>query len=303
MAHRFYTLDVFTGERFNGNPLAVVIDADGLNTTQMQRVARGFNLSETVFVAKPDSAAHTASIRIFTPGRELPFAGHPTVGTACLLADLQRTDLARQSDAILVLEEGVGPVRVGVRFTPDKAAFAEFDVPRIPTPTGATPSNEALAAALGLAPDDIGYRNHQPLTLSAGVPYTFVPVPSLDILARAQIVAPTWTDVFDDEETGDPYLYCRQSENATADFRARMFAPTHGITEDPATGSAAAAFSGVIAKFDNLADGQHRLLIEQGVEMGRPSHIFLEMDFRANELVGARIGGHAVRISQGAIEI
>src|SRR5262249_3905269 len=133
----YHVLDVFTDTRFGGNPLAIVLDADGLDTARMQRVAREFNLSETVFVQKPQNAAHTARVRIFTPAAELPFAGHPTVGTGALLAELKSSAASGRGDALVVLEEEIGVVRVGVRLRTGAAPFAEFDAPRLPEESGA----------------------------------------------------------------------------------------------------------------------------------------------------------------------
>ena len=144
MALRFHTLDVFTDSRFGGNPLAVVLEADGLDAKQMQLIAREFNVSETVFVLKPENPAHNARIRIFTPVLEIPFAGHPTVGTAALLAELLPEASGGERDALIVLEETIGPVRIGVRLRQGEPAFAEFDAPRLPEEQGAVANAERL---------------------------------------------------------------------------------------------------------------------------------------------------------------
>ena len=150
----FHTLDVFTDRRFAGNPLAVVHGADGLDTAAMQTIAREFNLSESVFVMKPDNPAHSAKIRIFTPAMELPFAGHPTVGTAVLLAELRVGGEARDMDSLVVLEEKIGVVRVGVKLRKNEAAFAEFDAPKLPENSGPAPDVQLLAPAVGLEPSE-----------------------------------------------------------------------------------------------------------------------------------------------------
>ena len=150
MALSYHTLDVFTDRRFGGNPLAVVHDADALDTRQMQTIARELNLSETVFVLKPENPAHSAKVRIFTPGRELPFAGHPTVGTAILLAELRAPFINGERDAIIALEQAIGTVRVGVRLKAGQAPFAEFDAPKLPEKSGTLPARDRLADALGL---------------------------------------------------------------------------------------------------------------------------------------------------------
>lgn len=301
MPRQFQTLDVFTDTRFTGNPLAVVPDASGLDDDEMQRIAREFNLSETVFVLPPENEAHSAKVRIFTPGRELPFAGHPTVGTAILLA-LQKAGASdREEDAIIVLEEGVGPVRVGVRLKPDEAPFAEFDVPVIPEEVGAVSPKDRLAAALALAPNEIGFENHTPTEFSSGVPFTFVPVMNLEVIGRAAPQLQHWREAFGDHDHANAFLYCRQTVHKDAAFHARMFAPTMGIPEDPATGAAAAAFAGAVAKFDKPPDGVHSGIVEQGYEMGRPSNIFQELEIEGGKLTKVRIGGHAITVMEGTI--
>lgn len=297
----YHVLDVFTDTRFSGNPLAVVLGADALDGKTMQAVAREFNLPETVFVLAPHNRAHTARVRIFTPASELPFAGHPTVGTAVLLAEL-RTPLADgQGDALVVLEQPVGIVRVGVRLRKDAASFAEFDSPKPPESVGAAPSTDRLAAALGLIPAEIGFENHRPTRYSAGNAFIFVPIASLEAIAEARVAGSHW-DAATQGNIG-VFLYCRQTVHTTSSFHARMFAPHNGIAEDPATGSAAAAFAGVVHHFDALPDGAHKRVIEQGFEMGRPSLMQLSMDIAHGKLHSVRIGGHAVRVAEGKIEV
>jgi trans-2,3-dihydro-3-hydroxyanthranilate isomerase len=299
----FYTLDVFTDTRFAGNPLAVVLDADGLDTAAMQKIAREFNLSETVFVQTPVNPAHSARIRIFTPAVELPFAGHPTVGTAILLADLKGQPGATSHDALVALEETIGVVRVGVRFRPGQAPFAEFDTPKLPEALGGLPPNDLLAEALGLATREIGFENHRPSRYTAGMPYTFVPIASLDAMAQARVNMALWGAAFGNDGHNAAYLYCRETVHTSSQFHARMFVPGSGVMEDPATGSAAAAMAGVIHRFDAPTDGTHRRVIEQGFEMGRPSLITLSLMVANGKLASVRIGGHAVRVTEGRLEV
>jgi len=302
MTRRFHTFDVFTDTKYEGNPLAIVPEADGLDGADMQRIAREFNLSETVFILPPENKAHSARVRIFTPSRELPFAGHPTVGAAVFLG-LQKTGGSdREEDLIIVLEEGVGPVRVGVRLCPGVAPFAELDVPVLPEEVDEAAPKDRLAAALGLAPNDIGFENHAATQYSAGVPFTFVPVRDLEAIGRAAPQIQYWREAFGVHDHPNAFVYCRQTIHNGAAFHARMFAPTMGIPEDPATGSAAAAFAGVVARFDDPRDGLHSGVIEQGFEMGRPSNIFMELEVQAGKLCKVRIGGHAVKVMEGTIE-
>jgi trans-2,3-dihydro-3-hydroxyanthranilate isomerase len=297
----YHILDVFTNQRFGGNPLAVVLGADGLDTTRMQTIAREFNLSETVFVLKPHNAAHTARVRIFTPAVEVPFAGHPTVGTGALLAQLKSSAPSGDGDALVVLEEEVGPVRVGVRLRPGAAPFAEFDAPKLPQESGTLPSADRLAAAIGLIPAEIGFENHRPTRFAAGNTFAFVPVASLEAMAKARVASLHWGTAI--QGGIGAFLYCRQTVHNTSSFHARMFAPEHGVPEDPATGSAAVGFAGVVHRFDALPDGPHKRTIEQGFEMGRPSLIEVSLQVEGGKLEAVRIGGHAVRVAEGTIEV
>ena len=297
----FHTLDVFTTERFGGNALAVVLGADALDSGRMQAVAREFNLSETVFVLKPQNPAHSARVRIFTPNAEIPFAGHPTVGTAALLAELRAPGIGNSQDAIVALEETIGTVRVGVRLRPGQAIYSEFDAPKLPEDLGHPPELDDLAGAIGLIPSEIGFENHKPTRYAAGLPYTFIPVRGREAIARSRAVIGRWDRTFG--QAGGVYVYCRETVHNTSQFHARMFAPGMGVAEDPATGSAAAAFAAVVFRYDDPHAGEHRYAIEQGYEMGRPSLIHLSIVINNGKLQTARIGGHSVRVSDGEIEV
>lgn len=298
MPHRYQVLDVFTAERLAGNPLAIVHDAADLDDAAMQAIALEFNLSETVFVLPPENPVHSARIRIFTPGRELPFAGHPTIGTAVALATARFAGTG-QSDAMIVLEENIGPVRCGVALDGD-APFATFDCPRLPEPAGEPPAPEAISAATGLSPGEMMFENHRPSRWSAGVPYTFLPILDRRALGRVEAAQPAWRDAFGADGV---FFYSRDPVGHDHQFRARMLAPNVGIPEDPATGSAAAAFAGAIHEFDALPDGGHVVLIEQGFEMGRPSIIRLEIGVANGAIETVRIGGHAIEVASGTLAI
>jgi trans-2,3-dihydro-3-hydroxyanthranilate isomerase len=301
MPRRFFTLDVFTGEPLAGNPLAVVLDAEGLDDARMQAIAREFNLSETVFVRPPESDRHRAALRIFTPGRELPFAGHPTVGTAVLLALLDPND---GPDAVAFgLEEKVGIVPCVVVTEGEGRGYARFRVPRLPEIWGDGRDPAEAARALGLEAGEIGFERHLPSRHSAGVRFDFVPVASLDALARARPSGDAFRPVFGDNGPPAAYVYTRQIASEGLRFRARMFAPSFGIAEDPATGAAAAAFAGALMQFEPLGAGEHALVIEQGYEMGRPSDIDLQLVIRDGALASAEIGGRAVVVSEGTLTL
>jgi trans-2,3-dihydro-3-hydroxyanthranilate isomerase len=292
MRRRFVTLDVFTDRRFAGNPLAVVLDADGLDTDAMQAIAREFNHPETVFVLPATGPDRRARVRIFTPARELPFAGHPTVGTAVLLA--LRDGAVAGSE--LVLEEGIGPVRCVLEASAERGGRARFTLPQLPSEAGSVPDDATIAAGLGLVPAEIG--DLRPARWSAGNPFTFVPLATRAAIARCRPDPAAFDTAFGAD--GAVYVFCRETVEPGHAFHARMFAPGHGVLEDPATGSAAAAFAGLLAP--SLPDGSRAITIEQGYEMGRPSLIRLTMEVAAGRLVSASIGGDAVIVTEGTLE-
>ncbi len=292
MRRRFHTLDVFTDTPLGGNPLAVVHDAEDLDPARMQAIAREFNLSETVFVLPPRDPVNSARIRIFTPGRELPFAGHPTVGTAVLLAELRAPEIVARQDLGLVIEEEIGLVHCTARRAKGRSR-ASFTLPRLPTEIGPPLPDEALARALGLEMADIGFDRHRPCLLTAGVPYGLVPVASREAVDRAWPQPSHWPE---DLAT---YVYARDADG----FYARMLESGLGIGEDPATGSAAAAFAGAVMRFDAPPDGDHTVLIRQGVAMGRPSLIVLGLEVEGGTLVSASIGGGAVIVAEGTVDL
>lgn len=304
MAFDFHTIDVFTDRRLSGNALAVILGADGLDASTMQAIARETNLSETVFVSAPQNPAHTATVRIFTPSTELPFAGHPTIGTAALLAGVKGLIGEHGcGDAIITLELPIGTVRVGVRHRDGEAPYAEFEAPKLPQDAGTLPPVERLAAALGLIPNEIGFENHRPRCFAAGNAFACIPVANLETLEKAFINAPYWAAAFDNQGIVGAYLYTRQCVHVGASFHTRMFAPGSGVPEDPATGSAAICLAGSIITFDALPDGEHRRVLEQGFAMGRPSKIVLTLDVQGGELKALRLGGHAVRVVSGHLTI
>ena len=305
MARSYSIYDVFTDTKLAGNPLAVVFDGDDLSDAAMQAITREMNLSETVFVCRSSNPAHSASLRIFTPGRELPFAGHPTVGTAIALAERSHASHGGDLDLVCVLEEKVGPVRCAVRLRQQQASFAEFDLPRKSQQVTLPLDKVGIAQALGLQPSELGFENHVPSLWSAGVPFLTIPVRDIGTAGRVEFDPQAWerTVPFVDGALASAFIYCRGAINHNAKFHARMFAAGMGIVEDPATGSAVAALSGAIHHFDRLPEGHHSMIIEQGVEMGRPSLIHLHIDIEGNEISNARIGGQAVRIASGTLEL
>lgn len=289
----FETLDVFTGRKFTGNQLAVVMDARGLSTDDMLTITREFNYSETTFVLPPENPGNTARVRIFTLGYEMPFAGHPTVGTAIAIARARKIS----GDLRLELNTGVFPVKVDL----DRpAAFAEFQNPNLPAERGAAPDAALIEAALSLPKGAIDRGAHRPRLVGAGVNYLFAKAPLIAVRA-ARLNSGAFEAVALDETVG-VLLYAEGGEATDAAYHARMFAPNAGIPEDPATGSAAAALPGQIALSQKLADGTHHWVIEQGFEMGRPSCIRATVETLAGAVTSVRIGGEAVSVMTGQLD-
>jgi trans-2,3-dihydro-3-hydroxyanthranilate isomerase len=300
MTRPFQTLDVFTETALAGNPLAVVFNPEGLDDARMQAIAAEFNLSETVFVFEPRNPVNSARVRIFTPKRELPFAGHPTVGTAALIAHQRAGDLLAVQDIRIVLEESVGDVVCVARRRKGQALAAYFELPKLPERLHAgPPSRREIASGLGLEPEDIGFDGHKPSLHSAGAPFLFVPIRSLDAVGRALPGVMPWAT----KDGPATFVYTRETEREESAYHARMFAGPWGVGEDPATGSAAAAFAGVVRDFDSPRDGEHMLVIEQGFEMGRPSLIALGLVIENGAVVSATIGGSVVMIATGSLDL
>lgn len=305
MDYNYAVYDVFTGTKLAGNPLAVVFDAEGLDGETMQKIAGETNLSETIFILPPANPAHACSVRIFTPATELPFAGHPTVGAAVALAERRNGGSSADLDLVTVLEENIGPVRIAIKLRAGAPGFAEFDLPKLSEPMAYEPDIDGLAAMLGLEIRDIGFENHRPSLWSAGVPFLMVPLHDLAAAGRIAFDRQIWAKVApaDHLRRAPVYVYCRGGVHHEASFHARMFSPPMGILEDPATGAAVAALSGAIHRSDSLPDGLSRLLVEQGVEMGRTSHIHLHIEAEGGEVARARIGGQAVRVASGTLHL
>ena len=285
---RFHIYDVFTDTPFAGNPLALVEWADALSDAQMQTLARQFNLSETIFVQRPEDPAHTAKVRIFFPTAEIPFAGHPTIGCAL--------HLAGATESRVTLEEQAGPVPVTIA-RDGPAPLAEFTAPRLPVRHAETPGRALIAQALGLDPGAIG--PHAPGVWEGGPAFLYVPVEDLAALAEARPREPAWSRLMHAAGVDSAYLYTA----ADGGCRARMFSPTAGIPEDPATGSASAILAAQLLANGALDEGTTRLPLRQGVEMGRPADIRLAADVAAGTLSAIRIAGRATKTAEGHIRV
>ena len=292
---RFETWDVFTETPFSGNPLAVVHGAGALGVAQMQRLAREFNLSETIFVMPPQDPAPTARVRIFFPTAEIPFAGHPTIGCAISLSGL--TGPGPDAEAALVLEEEAGlvPVRVTRR---DGRVQAEFTAPVLPHAAPGTADPALCSAALGgVATHCAGHKG--PALWQGGPAFLYVPVPDLDTLKAARPCEPHWSQLMEAAGVDSAWCFTRTPTG----YRARMFSPTAGIPEDPATGSASAIFAAELHARGWLGEGETVVEILQGVEMGRPSQIRVTAVVTGGALSAVRVAGSAVPIARGEIAL
>jgi trans-2,3-dihydro-3-hydroxyanthranilate isomerase len=302
---RFVTADVFTGRPFGGNPLAVFPRAEGIPVETMQAIAREFNFSETTFVLPPERSGSTRRVRIFTPRAELPFAGHPTIGTAHVLVAtgvIGASAGAPGSGTIdLVFDEGVGPIPVQVTLEEGTPRFAEMTVARLPEPGPAPPDDPALAAMLSLSPDDLLGPPFQPQAFSCGLPFLYVPLRSRQALSRSRLEVSLWRDTLRDFWAKDVFVMAWDGTPGGPVLHARMFAPGSGIEEDPATGSAAAALSGYLAARDGSAATILQWTINQGADMGRPSLLRVIADRSGGRLTRVRVGGSSVIMTEGEL--
>ena len=297
-SYRYFTCDVFTDQQFGGNPLAVFPHAQGLSEAQMQRIARELNLSETVFVFPAESADHDRRVRIFTPGREMPFAGHPTIGTAFVLSSIGELPMPDPSGST-VLGENVGPVPVLQQAEAGRIRFGQLSAAQMPT-LEAGPALADLAQMLGLAVADFDERRPVQFA-SCGAVFLVAVLKDAAALAR---IRPD-PNAFERILSGGPSteIWVAAPGAGQQQWRARMFAPLAGIPEDPATGSAAAAFAGYLASHDPQADARYTWTVHQGQEMGRPSTLYLEADKAGGAVTAVRVGGTAVMVAQGEMTL
>lgn len=302
MNARYFTADVFTDRRFGGNQLAVFPDAREIASDLMPQIAREFNYSETTFVLPPTDPGHTARVRIFTPGGELQFAGHPTIGTAHVLATIGAIAI-KGPETRIVLEEGVGPVPVTIRATDGRPEFATLSVAKLPEVGPPPPKRETLAAMLSLDTTDVLDGNMSAQTVSCGTPFLFVPLRDRRAVAQSRVRTDLWDAALESYATNKVMVFALDAERPGSDVRARMYAPSIGVPEDPATGSAAVALGGYLAARDARFDGTLRWVIEQGFEMGRPSILEVEADKEAGKITAARVGGKTVMVCEGTMNL
>ena len=292
----FATVDVFTNRRFGGNPLAVVLDGAGLNGAQMQSIAAEFNLAETTFVLPPHDSAHTAAVRIFTPRAEVPFAGHPNIGTAFVLATFGGEAIREP----LMFEEKAGLVRLDLRREGAAIVGARLAAPQ-PLDRREDVPAEVAAAACGLAAADVASDNHRPCIVSCGMPFVCVELGTRRALSAARPQAHVFSEHVPADRATGILLYVRGRDGT--DIEARMFAPLYGVAEDPATGSANVALAGLLADLRPERDLMLDLRIVQGVDMGRESMLEATAEKRGGKITGLWIGGGCVMMMRGTLEL
>jgi len=299
--YRYHTVDVFTSRPFAGNPLAVVPDARGLDGEQMQMLAREFNYSESAFVLPNAESEETFRVRIFTPTEELPFAGHPTIGTAFILAATGAMALDREIMEVTFLE-GAGRVPVRVEAAQGRPLRAELTAPQPFSSRPAEVDPGDLAAAIGLEENDLMGTEEPPLVIGCGLPFLLVPLRGLEAARRAVLHLEVWERRVGIRTTAGIYLMAREVEG-NADVHVRLFAPDVGVSEDPATGSAATALAGYLAQREHRVNGNLSWTIEQGLEIGRPSRLEISSDKKDGSILALRCAGACVRVFDGTFEI
>ena len=297
----YFTLDVFTDQRFGGNPLAVILDARELTSAQMLQVTREFNYSESTFVLPAETPDTTKRVRIFTPGGEVPFAGHPTVGTAIAL--VFSGDVPATGDSVrVVLGENVGPVPVTVRLTGGVPTWAQLSTAMMPIEQ--PPMDRAVVAEmLGLTLADLMTADaYAPTDTSCGLPFLIVPLTSRDAVSRARIVDAVFARTLRGSDCTMVMVFTMVDDVPGVDVHCRVYCPVDGVPEDPATGSANAALGGYLAA-RTPRTGTLRWVSQQGIEMGRPSKLEIEVDKTAAGIAAVRVGGNAVLMSEGRLRI
>ncbi len=307
MKRRYVTVDVFTDRMFGGNPLAVVLDAAGLSTREMQAVAREFNYSETTFVLPPETSANTAAVRIFTPRTEVPFAGHPNVGTAFVLALESPFGAAAAASAggVFLFEEGAGLVALKLLREHGDTVGAEVRAPEALSRRTSVP-REAAAACLSLDAADIATHVHPPQVISVGLPFLCVEVSSRAALSRSKpdFGAHAGFLPLDGADAIFAYFRARDESSASGEavLHARTFSPLDGVIEDPATGSACAAAIALLTSFSAEDSGEFAWRIHQGVDMGRPSLLLGRTTKIHGDVIGTHIGGRCVAVFEGSFD-
>ena len=302
---RFITADVFTNTIFGGNPLAVFPDATGIPESALGSIAKEFNLSETVFIYPPQDPAHTRRLRIFTPAEELPFAGHPTIGAAHVLAALGAIPIpSGDGDVCVLFEEGVGVVPVRVQMRGGVPVFAQLTAAKLPEVGPPSPGRSVLADMLSLDANELVGGAWSPQAVSCGLPFLFVPVRNRNAVKHARVRLDLWESILKSYWAPQVMVFSRDGERVGTDIHARVFVPGLSVPEDPATGSAAAALGGYLAARETPPTSSPlTYVVEQGFEMGRPSILHIEVDRSDGAITAVRVGGESVIVMEGEMRV
>ena len=299
----YHLLDVFTDRAFGGNALAVFTDGRGLSAEQMQAIARELNLSETTFVLPPRDPKNNYQVRIFTPTNELPMAGHPTVGTAFILAR-EGFVKAAGSETMVVFEEGVGLVPVSIKWNEGAPGFIQMQQP-LPKFGPRFEDAKMVAEMLSLELSDILETNLPMEVVSCGVPFLFVPIKSLEAMGRIRFRPDACERVLSGLGAGSGvFVFAKGGQFPGSDVHGRMFAPALGVTEDPATGGACGPLGCYLVRHRMLtSEGELQCVVEQGVEMGRPSFLHVAITHRGGEISAVKVGGTCHYMGAGYLEL
>jgi trans-2,3-dihydro-3-hydroxyanthranilate isomerase len=307
---RYVTADVFTSVPFTGNQLAVVFGAEGLPTETLQAITREFNYAETTFVFAPETPDTTRRVRIFTPELEVPFAGHPTIGTAHVLVAMGEVP-ATGNEMTVVLGENVGPVPVRIRLEGGVPVHGELTTAQLPEERVEVTDLEALASTLSLHADDLVGGVHAPAGVSCGLPFLVMPLRSSEAVARARLNMDAWHRVLHGKWAAWPMIFAMAHDDDQSslpahvqgcDIRARVFVPGSTVPEDPATGSANACLAGYLAA-RTPRDGTLTWEVAQGVEMGRPSRLTITAVKQGGRIGAVRVGGRTVTMAEGVLRV
>jgi trans-2,3-dihydro-3-hydroxyanthranilate isomerase len=292
---------VFTDRAFGGNPLSVFTNGRGISAETMQLLAKELNLSEATFVLPPDNPANNYKLRIFTPARELPIAGHPTVGTAFILAREQMIE-QKGDPTTIVLEEGVGDIPVALEYDGDKPSMVWMTQPQPRFGREATPEERTSIAAMLSLPIEALDDRYPIQTVSVGVSFLYVPIKDLASIKSISMNLDINERVMNGFDTREVFVFTPEVEDRNSTVHSRMFAPMLGVWEDPATGAASGPLGAYLVRY-GIATDPHHIVSEQGIEIGRPSYIHIQVDKQGDQIGTVRVGGKCHYMGEGFFEI
>ncbi|OAI14175.1 phenazine biosynthesis protein PhzF [Methylomonas lenta] len=303
MKYQYYIADVFTNQLFNGAQIAVFPQADGLNAKMMGAIAKELNLSETVFIFNETNSENLYRMRIFSPFKEIDFAGHPIIAAAFVLCESGNIALNGPLTAI-IFEQNVGNIEVNISSTNGKAGFVQFSRSISAIIDRFAPTDEELCRVLGLQLSELDHKKYSPRLVSCGFPYLIVPVWNYESVRKARFNYPAWSQSAAPQTAAQEILlFAPKSPNSDADFNARLLGPNIGLQDDPPVGSAMPAFCSYLCSFEHTQKGTHAFAVERGEIASRRSLIQLEMDNKQQENLMVRIGGQAVIFADGVINL